>query len=120
MTTGRSLTWARTSHEGQQHLAGSLFDHQSHLGSATLVGQDLDVLEPDEGLQNLGMVDEDEGVFSFKSHNSILKHLRLLHDDGPRGQSPAGVKCLMLRGSCASRWTGGTRSAFAKLMGLAG
>jgi len=70
------------------HVAWGLFDQQLDVGPMALVGQDLDVFQTHQGLEDLSRVVEDEGASCFLAHTSSLKRLRLFLGDLGEGDSP--------------------------------
>jgi len=69
-------------------VAQNLLDHQLDVGSAALVGQDRDVFQAHQRLEDLTRVDKDEGASCFLAHTSSLKRLRLILGDLGRSSSP--------------------------------
>ncbi len=53
-----------------------LLDRELDVGPPALVGEDLDVFQTHQGLDDLTRVVKDEGASCFLAHTSSLKHLR--------------------------------------------
>ena len=68
--------------------AGFLLDHQGHVRTMTPIGQDANVLQAHQGMEDLSRVSKDEGAFCFLGHTSSLKDLRLIPGDLERDSSP--------------------------------
>jgi len=76
-----AMTAARTA-----HVRDDLLDHELDVTTAAFVREDADVLQTNEGLEDLTRVDEDEGASVLLAHTSSLKRLRpILGDPGTRG-----------------------------------
>ena len=78
----------------------TLFDHELDIGTASFVVQAADVLQSDEGLDDLTRVGDDEGRSRFLAHTSSLKRLRHFLVD-PRRRDPLNSEESLL--GCAQR-----------------
>ncbi len=72
-------------------LAEDLLDDQRDVGTAALVGEDEDVLQASQGLDDLTRVGDDEGASGLLDHTSSLRHLRPSRG-GPGGSHPAEIR----------------------------
>jgi hypothetical protein len=65
-----------------------LLDHQLDVRPSSFVMENRNVLQANQGLEDLGRVGDNEGASCFLDHTSSLKHLRLILGDLERRGSP--------------------------------
>ena len=71
---------------------GLLLDHQRHVRTTTLIGDDANVLQAHQGMEDLTRVGKDEGASSLLAHTTMLKRLRLCLEDPQKKRDPANFR----------------------------